>query len=117
MSEPHENVARDILIADEEPRRDQRLDERASCRSRRDLAEQHGTCRDLFIARAHGSEGSQHRRQRLLHLSRERFDDFVGAARDRSFEATERAILGKGEDTALATCLVQRIEHELEKRQ
>ena len=95
MCHADEDMARGILIADEEPSGDQRLDESRSCRRARDFGEQGRTCRDRFIARTHRGEGAQHRRQCLLDVGRERVDDFIGAARDRPFEAAKRTIRAK----------------------
>ena len=87
MRHANEDMALGILIADEEPGRDQGIDESRSCRRSRDFAEQGRTCRNGLITRADRGEGPQHRRQRLLDVGRERVDDFIGAARDRPFEA------------------------------
>ena len=113
----HEDVACGILIADEEASGDQRLDESQSLRRARDFGAQGRTCRNRFITGAHRGEGTQHDRQLLLDVRRERVDDFVGAARDRPFETAKCLIRSKGQDAALPPRLVQSVEHKFEKRQ
>ena len=117
MRHANEDMARGILIPDEEPGGDQRVDESQSRRRTCHFGERGRTCRNCLIARAHRGEGTQHCRQRLLDVRRERVDDFIGAARDRAFEAAERTICSKGQDSAVPPRLIQSVEHKFEKRQ
>ena len=106
-----------ILVADEEPGRDQRVDKSRLCRRSGDFGERGRARRNGLLAQAHRGEGAQHRRQCLLDIGRERVDHFVGAPRDRTFKAAKRPIGSKGEQPTVSAGLVERVEHKFEKRQ
>jgi hypothetical protein len=106
-----------ILVADEEPCRDQRVNE--SCPRRRcGKAGKRGRARcDALVSQPYCRQATQHRGQRVLGFWWKRVDYFIGASRNHTFETTQRPIRGKGEQSLLPAGLVKRIKHELQKRQ
>src|SRR5262249_6563772 len=117
MRQTNNRLAFSVFIADKKPGCDQCVDKGGFLSCVRNLGKHGWPYRYRLIAKPNRCQGAQHRWQCILHIGWERVDDLIGSPRNRTFEAAQSPISGKGEEPAPASGLVKRIEHEFEQRE